>query len=193
MPIKGDKKFDETEVLVRAMNLFWKQGYEATGTAQLVKEMGIGRQSVYDTFGTKRDLFLQAINHYAKTKGRILTTQLRGEGNYLEQLKQQFKVWGDFALNHEEGCLMVNTLAELAAQDEEIQIILTEHNNRIEQRLTETIELAIETGEISETVNAQQTARALVALLNGLFLLSKTKPSKVMVDSVIFSAEKLLD
>ena len=192
MPIKGDKKFDETEVLVRAMNLFWKQGYEATGTAQLVKEMGIGRQSVYDTFGTKRDLFLQAINHYAKTKGRILTTQLRGEGNYLEQLKQQFKVWGDFALNHEEGCLMVNTLAELAAQDEEIQIILTEHNNRIEQRLTETIELAIETGEISETVNAQQTARALVALLNGLFLLSKTKPSKVMVDSVIISAEKLL-
>lgn len=192
MPIKGDKNFDETEVLVRAMNLFWKQGYEATGMAQLVKEMGIGRQSVYNTFGTKRDLFLQAINHYAKTKGSLLTGQLVGKGNYTEQLKQQFKLWGDFALNHEEGCLMVNTLAELAAQDEEIQMILTKHNNRIEQRLTETILLAIEAREISETLNAQQTARALVALLNGLFLLSKTKPSKIMVDSVIISAEKLL-
>ena len=192
MPIKGDKKFDETEVLERDMKLFWKQGYEATGMAQLIKEMGIGRQSVYDTFGTKRDLFLQAIHHYAKTTGSLLTSQLSGKGNYIEQLKRQFSVWGDFALNHEEGCLLVNTLAELASQDEEIQMILTQHNERIEQRLTETIMLAIEAREISETVNAKQTSQALVALLNGLFLLSKTKASKVMVDSVINSAEKLL-
>lgn len=192
MPIKGDKKFDETEVLERAMNLFWKQGYEATGMAQLIKEMGIGRQSIYDTFGTKRDLFLQAIYHYAETIGQLLTSELGGKGNYIEQLKRQFKLWGNFAINHEEGCLMVNTLAELASQDEEIQMILTKHNERIEQRLEETIMLAIEAKEISASLNAQQTSHALVALLNGLFLLSKTKPSKVMVDSVIKSAEKLL-
>jgi len=192
MPVKGDKKFDEIEVLEHAMNLFWQQGYEATGTAQLIKEMGIGRQSVYDTFGSKRDLFLQSIHHYAQTNGRLLTSQLNGKDTYVEQLKRQFKLWGDFAFNHEEGCMLVNTLAELAGQDEEIQTILTKHNSEIEQRLIETIQLAIEAKELPKDLDAQQTSQALVALLNGLFLISKTKPSKIMVDSVITSAEKLL-
>lgn len=192
MPIKGDKKFDEIEVLERAMNLFWKQGYEATGTAQLIKEMGIGRQSVYDTFGSKRDLFLLSLGHYAQTNGSLLTSQLNGEGGYVEQLKRQFELWGEFASSHAEGCMMVNTLAELASQDEEIQIILTKHNERIEERLVKTISLAIKAKEISSATDAQQVSCALVALLNGLFLLSKTKPSETMISSVINSAGKLL-
>lgn len=192
MPVKGDKKFDEEQVLERAMKLFWQQGYEATGTAQLIKAMGIGRQSVYDTFGSKRDLFLQSLKHYTETNGRLLTSQLKGKGDYLKQLKRQFELWGDFALNHEEGCMLVNTLAELGGQDEAIQAILTAHNQQIEKRLSEVIVLAIEAKEISESINPQESSRALVALLNGLFLISKMQPSDDMVNSVISSAEKLL-
>ncbi len=193
MPVKGDKKFDENEVLERAMKLFWKQGYEATGTTQLVKEMGIGRQSVYDTFGSKRDLFIKSMRLYARTNGGLLTSQLDGNGSHVEQLNRQFGLWGEFALNHEEGCMLVNTLAELAGRDEEIQNILVMHNARVEKRLVETLELAKENNELSANLDAEQTAVSLVALLNGLFLLSKTKPSKVMVEGVISSAKKLLD
>ena len=45
------------------MDLFWARGYEATGLRDLLDHMGIGRQSLYDTFGDKRSLFLQAIQH----------------------------------------------------------------------------------------------------------------------------------
>jgi len=192
MPIKGDKKFDETAVLERAMKLFWKQGFEATGTAQLIKEMGIGRQSVYDTFGSKRDLFIESLRHYAETNGKLLTTKLKGDEGYFQQLVDQFEVWGEFALNHEQGCMFVNTLAELAGRDSDIQEILVNHNKGIEEQLIHTITLAIKADEVSKKLDAEQTAFTLVTLLNGLFLLSRTKPSKARIDSVIHSAEKLI-
>ena len=192
MPLKGDKKFDETEVLERAMTLFWKQGYEATGTAQLIREMGIGRQSVYDTFGSKRDLFLRALRHYAQTNGRLLTSELEGGGNPVERLNRQFKVWGTFALHHEEGCLMVNTLAELASHDDEVQKILSDHNSGIEIRLRDTLLDAKAAGDLSEDLHARQTARALVALLSGLFLLSKSNPSAEIIDDVVTSAAAMV-
>lgn len=192
MPVKGDKKFDQTEVLERAMSLFWKQGYEATGTAQLVKEMGIGRQSIYDTFGSKRELFIVALEHYVNTNARSLISELQGSDQYLNQLKSQFQLWSDFTLVHEEGCFLVNALAELAWHDKEIQAIWIGHMDEVEQRLAETIEAAIKANEIAEDLEVRQTSQALVAMLNGLFLLSKTRPSKSMVKSVIKSAEKLL-
>ena len=192
MPVKGEKKFDQTEVLERAMTLFWKQGYEATSTAELVKEMGIGRQSIYDTFGSKRDLFIASLEHYVNTNAKSLFCKLNGNDNYLEQLKSQFEVWGEFTLSHGEGCFLVNALAELAWHDEEVQAIWLNHMEEVEEHLVKTVISAKEAQEIPEDVDAEQTAQALVALLNGLFLLSKTRPSNTVVGSVISSAEKLL-
>ncbi|WP_246772684.1 TetR/AcrR family transcriptional regulator [Paenibacillus polymyxa] len=61
------KEFDETEVLDKAMQLFWEQGYEKTSMTDLVKHMGIHRRSLYDTFGDKHTLFLMALDRYDNT------------------------------------------------------------------------------------------------------------------------------
>ena len=59
------KDFDEHEVLDRAVELFWDRGYEATSVADLEKHLGVGRQSLYNTFGDKRELFLRSLSRYA--------------------------------------------------------------------------------------------------------------------------------
>ncbi|HSH40807.1 MAG TPA: helix-turn-helix domain-containing protein, partial [Arenicellales bacterium] len=59
-----NKAFDETEVLERAMTLFWRKGYEATSIQELVTHTGIQRGSLYATYGDKRRLFLAALDHY---------------------------------------------------------------------------------------------------------------------------------
>jgi TetR/AcrR family transcriptional repressor of nem operon len=46
------------------MQLFWEKGYEATSVQDLVEGMGINRFSLYDTFGSKHDLFLKALDRY---------------------------------------------------------------------------------------------------------------------------------
>ena len=47
------------------MHAFWEKGYESTSLQELVERMGIGRASLYDTFGSKRELFAEALDRYA--------------------------------------------------------------------------------------------------------------------------------
>ena len=192
MPVKGDKKFDEVEVLERAMNVFWRAGYEGVSTTELIREMGVGRQSVYDTYGTKRDLFLAALRRYAETYGRMLTRELDKEDPCLERLKRQFALWGEFALTHAEGCLIVNSLAELFPGDDDVAKIVAGHYAHLEDRLRETLLEAKVRDEVPPTLDEGETARALVAILNGLFLMGKLDISEKIVGDVLSSAEKLL-
>ncbi len=60
------KEFEERVVLQKAMELFWKQGYEKTSLSDLVEHMGIHRRSLYDTFGDKHTLFLKAIDLFGE-------------------------------------------------------------------------------------------------------------------------------
>src|SRR5438552_1393149 len=65
-------EFDRNEVLHRAMEVFWCQGFEATGMPHLVEAMGIGRQSLYNAFESKRGLFLEALRLYQSERSKSL-------------------------------------------------------------------------------------------------------------------------
>jgi AcrR family transcriptional regulator len=58
------KEFDREEVLKAAVATFADHGFEGTSTDELLAAMGISRQSLYDTFGDKRQLYLEALRHY---------------------------------------------------------------------------------------------------------------------------------
>src|SRR5690242_627564 len=62
MPKK--KQFDETEVLMKAKDLFSEKGYNGTSMDDLVQATGLSRSSIYDTFGDKHGLFLKSLNFY---------------------------------------------------------------------------------------------------------------------------------
>ena len=58
------KAFNEDEALAAAMEVFWRTGYERASLDVLLQAMGISKQSLYDTFGDKRALYLKALAHY---------------------------------------------------------------------------------------------------------------------------------
>ena len=62
------KEFDPDAALRAALELFWERGYEATSMADLVERLGIGRASLYATFGGKHELYLKALNLYLRTQ-----------------------------------------------------------------------------------------------------------------------------
>ena len=72
------KEFDREEALQKAMELFWARGYEGTGMRELLQHMGIGRQSLYDTFGDKRSLFIEALKCYNRCVTQAIVDQLFG-------------------------------------------------------------------------------------------------------------------
>lgn len=59
-----NKDFDQDEVLIKAMNLFWYKGYNGTSMQDLVDGLGISRSSLYGTFGDKHTLFIKSLENY---------------------------------------------------------------------------------------------------------------------------------
>src|ERR1043166_7581204 len=84
------KEFDRDEALHKAMEVFWARGYEAASVQDLVEHMGINRQSLYDTFGDKHALYLQALDRYQEVELRKLFELLARPGSVRKALRQLF-------------------------------------------------------------------------------------------------------
>lgn len=127
------KEYIEEEVIEKAMNLFWRNGYETTSMQMLEKEMGINKFSIYSSFGSKTGVFLESIKCY-KEKLRKITDKLKASSNGSIGLKQYFYDFVEFSkeTNIAKGCLITNTANELGEDaDPKIQEELTKFINTI--------------------------------------------------------------
>jgi len=114
------------------MNLFWRHGYEATSLASLLREMGIARQSLYNAFGDKHSLFLEAVKHYGDQTIQRLLDSLTSPGSGLKNIHKTFAKIASHANGADcRGCLMTNSIVELAPHDEEVASIVRANEKRI--------------------------------------------------------------
>src|SRR6266496_5346237 len=72
--IARTKAFDREKALIQAMRLFWRKGYAATSVEDLIETLYLSRSSLYDTFGDKRTLFLEALKLYSE---RVISATAR--------------------------------------------------------------------------------------------------------------------
>lgn len=109
------KKYNEDDVIEKAMALFWNNGYETTSMQMLEQEMGINKFSIYSSFGSKNGVFLECIKCYKKKLNQIITP-LREATHGVEGLKQYFYDFIDFSRDSHtgKGCLITNTANELS-------------------------------------------------------------------------------
>src|SRR5260370_11062133 len=77
------KEFDQEKALRKAIRLFSQQGFAATSTDDLMRVMEVARQSMYDTFGAKRALFLKALEIYCTESGQSIILELERPGSAL--------------------------------------------------------------------------------------------------------------
>jgi TetR/AcrR family transcriptional repressor of nem operon len=125
------KEFDRTSTLDRAMDLFWRRGYEATSLSDLERHLGIGRQSIYDTFGTKIELYRQALDRYSAVPVSYLLSRLDAGG--ARAIRGFFERLIDYqARPSPPACFMVNSAIELAPRDPQIRSQVHEHLRRLE-------------------------------------------------------------
>ncbi len=194
MTIGRPTEFDRQDVLEKAMGLFWRNGYEATGLTDLTNEMGIGRQSLYNAFGDKHSLFVEAIKHYASRNSQPLIGILQAPGSGVSNIRKALEAVVSFATNGDCcGCLVTNSIVELAPHDEEVAEVVRSALNRVEKAFKDAVDRAVESGEISANTDTRAVARFLNNTLHGMVVLGKASASKtVLRDVVKIALSKLL-
>lgn len=129
------KTYNEQDVIEKAMNLFWRNGYETTSMQMLEKEMGINKFSIYSSFGSKNGVFLKSIKCY-KQKLNTLLEKLKSSDNGILGIKDYFYDFIEFSKETEfgKGCLITNTANEIGDNaDLEIKNALSNFTNNIKQ------------------------------------------------------------
>ena len=168
------KQFDRDEVLERAMQRFWTCGYDGTGMAQLVDSMGIGRQSLYDTFGGKRQLFADALEHYFRTRIGPVIRELRAPGEPTANLRRVFSMWIDLAAEEgARGCMVGKALADLGQEDDGIRQIVAGFVTQTQEAFVELFERGQATGEFTRDIPPQDLGTLFVSVSQGAALIGR--------------------
>ncbi len=172
------KSFDEDAVLDRAVQLFRERGYEGTSMADLETHLRLGRQSLYNTFGDKRDLYLKALERYQRQSADQTLAVLRESGAGLEAVRRwlEANVATLTAPGMRAGCLVVNSMVERSG-DGPTAASCAGARERMAAALRAALERARSRGEISADRDLDGLAALCVAHVYGLAVLARAGAS----------------
>jgi TetR/AcrR family transcriptional regulator, transcriptional repressor for nem operon len=181
------KAFDHDQVIEKAMDAFWSYGYEPTSVQDLVKLTGINRGSLYDTFGSKHELFMEALERYEKQRFARLITRLERPGPVREAITRLFGevLEGAVSCTQRRGCLLTNAAVELAPHDPLVADRLKRTFGQLEEAFYRALLRAQQTGEVSSERDPRALARFLTSSLQGLQVTAKSSPDRVVLEDVV--------
>jgi TetR/AcrR family transcriptional repressor of nem operon len=153
---------------------------------ELLREMKISRQSAYDTFGGKRELFMSALSSYiAAASDRIksvLTHPDRKPIDRIHDFLDYLTTRTTSASDH--GCMMINTLVELGPSDAEIRALISRVLEGFETLLTRQLTLARDDGDLPGPLKPRAIARLIVITFQGALVNSKSDRSDFNRDAI---------
>ncbi len=187
------KEFDRDEALDRAMDLFWLKGYEAASLQDLLEHMDIGRQSLYDTFGGKHELFLAALDRYREVRvDRWLARLVRPEAS-LDVVRKFCEAVLESCAADRRACFLTNSMVELAAQDGQVSKKVRAYLIRMEAGFLNAIRNAIEKGEIRRGKDPRALARHLTNSILGITAFAKGGASRKALNDSLEVALSVLE
>ncbi|MBA2937116.1 TetR/AcrR family transcriptional regulator [Paenibacillus sp. CGMCC 1.16610] len=187
------KEFDEREVLLKAMHLFWEKGYEKTSLQDLVTHMGVHRRSLYDTFGDKHSLFVKTVDEYQKQINAMIKEEI-GRGRTAKQvIRFRFDYLIEVNDDRPPGCLFVNSATELALRDPEVREMINAGFDNGEKILVDLIQKGQQSGEIPVDKDAKILAASLQTTMIGLRVLARTSTDKKRMHQIADASIAMLD
>jgi len=182
------REFNTQDALQKAMGVFWAQGYQATTLQDLTKAMEISKSSFYDTFGSKHELFISAIDHYNETIAKPRTAAVIAEAACVKAgIAAVFRNAADSVIEGGEncGCFLNNCAGEVAPHDALATKHLAAGIKHIEEAFYGGLTMARDCGEIDPWREPRALARYLSASLNGLMVVGKVRPEREALEDII--------
>ena len=168
------KEFDREIALKGAIQVFCDRGFEGTSTDELLQAMGISRQSMYDTFGDKRALYLEALRRYSAERVAMQIRILSAGASALKGLEAALNA-AAIAGSQEasSGCMGIGAISEFGRSDHEIASRIDTAERTLRSALQHRIDDGKSRGEISAEVETQAAAEFLMATFSGIKLAAR--------------------
>jgi TetR/AcrR family transcriptional repressor of nem operon len=188
------KEFDEERALAAAMEVFWRQGYENTSLEALMREMGIAKQSLYDTFGDKRALYLKAMAFYRERTNSSLRETLTSAPTVKEGFARVLLgMVAESREQHVRGCLLLSANMERAADDDEIARFLEDNQSEVESIFDEALRRGQRDGELPNGAETEALAKFFVVTIQGMRAMARLKSDRRALRQVAKIALAMLD
>ncbi|MFL1416569.1 TetR/AcrR family transcriptional regulator [Pseudomonas fildesensis] len=168
------REFDRDQALLYAIQLFWKKGYAATSTEDLLQVMGIKRQSLYNAFGDKRQLYLEALGTYLHNATSAHLMRLNTPSSPLEGIRNLL-----IGLSPQDqsprppGCMGVGSVGEFGTSDAQIGEMMAKVSRLLTERVALRIKEGQTCGEIDSTIDPNQAAGFVHMAVNGLLVAAR--------------------
>jgi len=190
------REFNVDHALDQALQVFWSKGYEAASMRDLIGAMGISKSSFYDTFGSKHELFLSAIDRYNATVSACgLEAMIQespspklGIENVLQSVIEAIVQKGE-----KRGCFLSNCAVEVACHDDDAAQRVAEGLSNTEETFYCAVKRGQKAGEIATDKEARAIARYLTGTLNGILVMGKANPDRKTLQDVARVALSVLD
>ncbi len=184
------KEFDEAAVLDHAVELFRARGFQATSFADLTSELGVSRQSLYDTYGDKQTLFHAALSRYRTRALDHIGRHLSTPGPVRPILLQLFEgsIKGSCCEGNP-GCFIVNAMVEMAPQDPAIRALALAHARDVEGLFAARLSVAQRDRDLARDKDPAAIARYLNHTLLGLAVAARALGER---DTLLASARLAL-
>jgi TetR/AcrR family transcriptional repressor of nem operon len=188
-------EFDRNEALDKAMQLFWRQGYDGTSLSDLTAAMGVGRQSLYGAFGDKRTLFVACLERYTEEIfEKSLLSLLEGDGPPLAGIERVLDAWEAYVGSDQfTGCLLGKALAELGMHDPKLDALLRKKLDRIRGCFERALTRAQAAGELDAAADTRALARSITAFAQGAAVVCQVWREPTAVRETLAGARSLVD
>ncbi len=186
------RAFDRDAALEQATQLFWRKGYAATSISDLTEAMGIGSPSLYAAFGSKEELYAEALRHYAERYEFRVWGNFRAAATAREAIMVFLRdstaaLTGSCGSNGPLGCMV--TLSAVGSEGhaelgERVRVARRVGLTRIEDRLSR----AVSAGELAGKVDIPGLARFFVAVQSGMSILARDGATRAELEAVASNA-----
>lgn len=180
-------EFDYARAVDRATRLFWKKGYSRTSLRQLLKVMGIGEGSFYNSFGSKKRLFLECLRHYNDTVSRRRLDALLGPPSVKEGIRAFFRTVLDDLDDPRtpQVCMLAGSISSDVLADRELSDCVLSDMRAFSGVFLERMEVAKRDGELANDFPATAAAQVVVTFLQGLFRCIRVLQNRVEMERQI--------
>ena len=182
--------FDRDTVIQKAQEVFWTKGYNGTSMQDLVDATQLNRSSIYNSFGSKHDLFQETLKDYAKDFDKVMAAIRAEDLNGYDTIEQLYLfLLAQIQMDScNKGCMLINCKTELANEDEKLGRFLDKNLNQVAISFKDLVTQGQADGSINKGLNPEQTAYYLTSVFHGMRITGLYNKDRKILKGIIKNA-----